>query len=150
MKRKIILFFLILMPVAVFSQDMNSLNFINALGDRDRATFGDAVRFFAISRAGRSAGFRADLAVLKKDGIAEGMDYKEDLPLKRGTLAIMISGYMPLEDSLLFTLFGGKRYATRACIAQGVMNYDVSEGDYISGEELIEIMANLTEKTGDK
>jgi len=148
MKIRLLLLCIICAGSTLLAQDMGSLAFINDLADKKTATFGDAVKLFVVTLDRNSAGFRQDLNVLKKAGVATGYDIKEKAPLRKGVVARMAARYLKLDDSLWYDLFGTERYAFRACVAAEIMIVDGSEWDTVSGEELIEIMRRVGDRSG--
>lgn len=130
------------------AQDMGSLTFIENLGNKKKATFGDAVTFYMLTLDKKRTGFARDLASLQKEGIAAGYDLKADDVLRRGVIARMVARHLKLKDSLWYVVFGTERYAYRACVATGLMSPRGSEWDKVSGEELIEIMRHVGERSG--
>ncbi len=131
-------------PAVLFGED--SLDFINALGNKKQAVFQDAVAFFAVELGKEDAGFRNNLDVLKAAKILSDENYNAMSPLRRGTVALFAARYLKLGDSLFYLAFGTERYAHRACIASELMDADSSEWDSLSGEELIEIMSRISAK----
>lgn len=130
----------------VFSQDMGSIAFINDLSEKKEASYGDAVKLFALTAGRRSAGFKADLQYLLNEKIAWGSGYAETAPLRRGTLALLAARYLKLDDSLMFAIFKVRRYAVAACVANELMSSDGGEWDVLSGGELIEVMGIISRK----
>ena len=137
---------LVLSYVGSYSQDYASLNLIDNLGNKKTVTYGDAVKLFIISIGMNSENFKADIKKLGDLGLKKGLDRGENEPARRGDVAILISQRLKLKDSLFYRMFNIKRYATRACTAAGIMPGDVSERDFLSGDELIEIMTVVSEK----
>lgn len=136
------------MPINLFSQDMNNIIFINDVADKEAATFGDAVKFFILTMGRKSRSYEKNIKYLHAKGIVESVNKETNTPLRRGTLSLMIAKYLNLRDSLLFMIFEIERYAFKACVANGIMDYLCSEWDIISGGELIEIMTNVSERQG--
>ncbi len=154
MKTKIILTLFIVctffcIPQA-FPQDISNLIFINELADKDEITFEEGVRFFVLTIGKRPQSYKKNLRTLQKGGILEGIDSDKDTPIRKGTLALMIARHLDLKDHLLFKIFKFKRYAFKACVANGIMHYNASEWDRISGGEMIEIMNIVSEMSGGK
>ena len=132
-------------------QSMGDLNFINDLGDKKHATFGDAVKFMVLETGQNSTSFAADLALLGRKGISKGYESrKEKDPVRKGVLARMVARRLNLGDSLFYRIFGAERYAFRACAAAGIMTSNGSEWDIVSGDELVEIMNQVSGKSGGK
>ena len=145
MKRMMILLVVLLLDIHLYSQD--SLPFITNLGEKQKATFGDAVTLFMYATNKAPRGFAKDSTMLKESGILTGMDYEEQRPLRRGMIARMVARYMHLTGSLLYNIFGTERYAYVACIQARIMDPDASEWDILSGEELIEVISRMTGTT---
>jgi len=55
-----------------------------------------------------------------------------------------------IDDSLLYNITRAKRYAFRLCVSEGIMKFNGSEYDKISGSELIEVVSKVSEKKGDR
>jgi hypothetical protein len=135
----------------LMAQSMGDLNFINDLGDKRHAGFGDAVKFMVLEMGRNSTGFAADLALLERRGISGGYEgMKEKDPVRKGVLARMVARRLNLKDSLFYRIFGTERYAFRACAAAGIMISNGSEWDIVSGDELVEIMSQVSARSGGK
>lgn len=122
------------------------VNIINQIGDKKQATFGDAVFLYIITLGVIPSSFDVNVNILKNKNILPKKNYKQDKPLRKGTLALMIAKHLKLEDSLMYLIFKFPRYAHRACIAYGLMPVDGSEWDILTGEELLEIIALVEEE----
>ena len=139
---------LILFASQVFSQNTSNITFINEIADKDEASFADGVYFFLLIMGKTPESFDQNIDTLNQEGITAGIELEEDSPLKRGALALMMARHLNLKDSLLFMMLKTERYAYRSCIANGIMHYNGSEWDKISGGELIEIMTRVSDVTG--
>jgi len=151
MKQKALIFamFVFCFYVSAYSQSMNVLNYVNELGNRKQAYFGDVVKLIVLDMGEKTLGFESDLSVLNAHNkIAVGYNLNENAPLRKGAAARLIARYLHLTDSLMYNIFGTERYAFRACVAAGVMIADGSEWDYVSGEELLEIMRRVANISG--
>jgi len=146
MKRTIFIIALILICAPLMPQD--SVTFINALGEKETATYGDAVTIFIYVANKTPRGFSQDVGVLRDAGISSGMEYTADRPLRRGIVARMVARHMNLKGSLMYMIFGTERYAYTACVEGGVMDPNGSEWDVLSGEELIEVISRMTNVLG--
>ena len=146
MKMRILVVIFLLFLVPLQAQNLGSLNYINELGDREAATYGDAVKFFMMIQNRDQGSFQENLAALSKSGITKGIRSGETSLLDRGTLSLMAARYLDLKDSLFYLITGSGRYAFRACIEEGLMDAEAGEWDVVSGEELIETMARVAEK----
>ena len=62
----------------------------------------------------------------------------------------MVVRFLKLDDSLLYNITRAKRYAFRLCVSEGIMKFNGSEYDKISGSELIEVVSKVSEKKGDR
>jgi len=150
-KRKLLIpaAFVFCFYVSAYSQSMSILNYVNDLGNRKQAVFGDIVKFIVLDMGEKTLGFDSDLSVLNAHNrIASGYNLPENTMLRKGVAARLIARYLSLKDSLLYNIFGTERYAFRACVAAGIMISDGSEWDYVSGEELIEIMGRVSTISG--
>lgn len=146
-KKLFILLPLLFIFISANSQDLNQLEWLNDLDGKSSATYGDAVRIFAMQTSGRSSSFKADSSLLGKSGIVlDG--YSEGEELSKGMLAKMAARYLDLGGSLMYLVFGTERYAFRACAAYGIMRGDASENDIISGPELVEVLGRVSEIRG--
>jgi hypothetical protein len=145
MKRVLIIGLFLLTSIQLYSQD--SATFMNTVGEKDTAAFGDAVTLFVYATNGTPRGFQQDVASLNSslNGLLRNMDYDQNRSLRRGILARMIARHMHLKGSLMFLIFGTERYAYTACVAGGIMDPGGSEWDLLSGEELIEAVARMTD-----
>jgi hypothetical protein len=154
MKFRLLIVFLLLATVPLFSQrarrgdqTIQNVTFVHEISEKDAVSFGDTVRFLVLIIGREPTNTLArDLDILKGAGITKGLNYTEDIPMKKGMLAIIIADYLKLGDSLIYMIFKTQRYAFRACIANDIMDYDASEYDSISGGELIEIMSKVSER----
>lgn len=146
-RTSVIISFVLFFCISAFAQDLNQLEWLNDLDSKSTATYGDAVKIFAMQTSGRSSSFKADSSLLEKSGIAlDG--YSESENLSRGMLAKMTARYLDLGGSLMYMISGAERYAFRACVAEGIMRGDGSENDVISGPELVEILGRVSEIRG--
>jgi hypothetical protein len=143
MKKLFIILTLIMTAGTAWSQAVAPVNFVNQLGDKKQATFGDAVTIYLLTLGKDPKGFNIDVQALTGMGILKDNDYKADTPLRRGMIANMVARHLKLGDSLFYNIFGTERYAFRACIAARLMEAEGSEWDDISGEELLEIMSSV-------
>lgn len=132
-----------ILSTASFAQDMNQIEFLSSLDQKQTATYGDAIRLFALQEGKKSA------EVLSGTGIELG-GYSQGDTLTKGMLAKMTARYLDLGGSLMYLIFGTERYAYRACIAYGIMRADGSENDIISGPELVEVMGKISDMKGGK
>ncbi len=139
--RKIIIIhaMLALTFLPAFSQNIQDILFVQQLADRPKATCADAVRFFAYVTGSQLLDYGAANRLLESRGVTAGMRLDPNAPLRRGTLATMIARYLNLGDSLMYFVIGTGRYATTACVAEGLMEGTASEWDALSGAELIDI-----------
>ena len=142
MKSKFLCILILLFTIPLFSQ---GINYINNLGEKKVATYDDALRMFMMEIRKNPAGFNANKRVLDRAGITVKMDYKKDQNLRRGILCKMIARYLDIKDSLFYLMFRTERYAFRACVSRGLMDANNSEWDKLSGEELLEVMAQVSE-----
>jgi hypothetical protein len=150
MKLRAVLILYLMAAIPLAAQELGNLDFINNLGEKDAATYGDAVTFFIYMQNRYPEGFEADIKTLNRSNITTGIKAGREDVLTRGTLSLMLARYLNLKDSLLYLISNTGRYAYRACVAADLMDFNGSEWDIISGEELIEIMAIASEKGGKK
>ena len=61
-------------------------------------------------------------------------------------LALMVARHLKLKGSLFFLMFDTERYAHRACVAEKIMDANTSELDTLTGDELLEVMAIVSER----
>ena len=150
MKNIIILFcILFLYSGQVFSQNaITHIDFINEVADKNQTTFEDGVYFFVMVMGKNPGSFEKNINYLNKEGLTKGINLQKDSPLRRGAFALMMARHLDLQDSLLFLIFKTERYAYRVCAANGIMSYEGSEWDTLSGGELIEIMTKVSELSG--
>jgi len=129
------------------SRAVEHVTFIHEIADKEYVTFGDAVSFFVLILGKEQESlFSKNVDILKAAGITRGLDYAENTTARKGMIAALIADYLKLGDSLFYLIFRTERYAFRACIAHGIMDYDASEWDRVSGGELIEIMSKVSER----
>ena len=134
---------------SAYPQSMSVLNYVNELGNREQASFGDIVKLIVLDMGEKTLGFESDFSVLcARNKIAFGYNLYENTPLRKGVAARLIARYLSLTDSLMYVIFGTERYAFRACVAAGIMIADGSEWDYVSGDELLEIMRRVAVISG--
>ena len=134
--------FLILFSTA-FGQEVN---FINDLSGKKAVTFEDGVKMFLYTLGKTPAGFDADIKTLKGMNLLKFDTYDKDEPLRRGMLALMVARHLKLKGSLLYLMFDTQRYAHRACVADKIMDVNTSEWDTLTGDELIDVMAVVSER----
>ncbi len=150
MKIKLAIIIIFLSAISSYTQDIGSLSYIHELGKKETATFGDAVSMFVLTLNKKAENFNTNISILKSLNVIPETDYSESTPLRRGMLASIIAKYLDLKDSLFYRIFKSERYAFRACIADNIMDANMSEWDKISGDELIEIMSIVAEKKGEE
>jgi hypothetical protein len=153
MKFRLLIVFLLLATVPLFAQrtrrgdTIKNVTFVHEIAEKDVVSFGDTVRFLVLILGKEpTSTLASDLNILKGAGITAGLNYTENIPIRKGMLAIIIADYLKLGDSLFYMIFKTQRYAFTACIANGIMDYDASENDSVSGGELIEIMSKVSER----
>jgi hypothetical protein len=122
--------FLIIFGTAIFTNQViaqvDEVSYINDIGKKNIATVNDGLKLFKL--------------VIEKKQPAAKDDPANNVPLKKGFIALMVANNLNLTDSVIFTLFKKERYAFRACAAHNLLNADGSENDLMSGEELIEFL----------
>ncbi len=146
MKIRLMIGIILLCLVPLHAQNLGNLGFINELGDREAATFGDAVAFFVLMENKSPGSFEANLRALQQSGLADGIRLGEQALLDKGTLSLMVARYLDIKDNLLYLISRAGRYAFRACVEEGLMDAEAGEWDLVSGEELIETMAKVSAK----
>jgi hypothetical protein len=147
MKRNAFLLAFLLVFTFGFAQE---INFVNELAGKKTVTFGDAVKMYLYTLGKAPAGFDPDVKTLKAMNILKAKEYDRDKPLRRGMLALMVARHLKLKGSLFYLMFDTRRYAHRACVAEKIMDVNTSEFDMISGDELLEVMAIVSERTEEK
>lgn len=133
------------------AQGMGSLTFIENLGNKKAATLGDAVTFYLLTLDKPSQGFKADVKALERLGVLKPgslAEYGQKKVLRKGVIAGMVARHLKLRNSLWYIVSGFDRYAYRACVDAKIMPPQGSEWDKVSGEELIEIMRRVGERSG--
>jgi hypothetical protein len=137
MKQLIIAVIILISPAVFFQQKQaaaqafNEVGFLDTLGNKNIATVNDALKLFT-------------LVIEKKQPVLKD-DPANNVPLKKGFIALMVANNLNLTDSVIYTLFKKERYAFRACAAHNLLNADGSENDLMSGEELIEFLQLASE-----
>ena len=127
---------------------MFSMQLADKVSDKSEVTFFDAVEFMMLVVHGHYKNFEEDLDFLVKHNIAHGIKLKGNDIANLGTISLMCARTLKIKNSLLYNIFGGKRYAVRACAAIGLIPDNSGEYDKVSGEELIEIMRKLASYDG--
>lgn len=114
-----------------------------ALADKSRATLADAVPYIA-QLAGQDAAGQAGAAKYLVDrGIlaADAADAAAlDRPLRRGMLARLIMQARGWGGGIMYSIFGGGRYAWRELVYRRVMPAGGSEYSPVSGGELLAVI----------
>ncbi len=150
MRRNVFLLgFLLIFSFASFAT-AQEINFINALADKKVVTFEDGVKIYMYTLGKVPAGFDADVKTLKDMKLLKAKSYDRNKPLRRGMLALMIARHLKLKGSLFFLIFDTQRYAHRACVAEKIMGANTSELDKMSGDELLEVIAVVSERMEEK
>jgi hypothetical protein len=147
MKRIVCVLAFLLLWTFGFSQEMN---FVNELADKKAVTFGDAVTMYMYTLGKVPAGFNADVKTLKAMNLLKAVHYDKDKTLRRGMLALMVARHLKLKGSLFYLMFDTQRYAHRACVAAKIMDANSSELDKMSGDELLEVMAIVSDRMEEK
>jgi hypothetical protein len=130
------------------AQEASGIARINEIADKDLATYADGVYFLVLLLGKTPVSFNENLDILNQNGITLGIVSEENSPLNKGAFSLMMARHLNLNDSLLYKIFKSKRYAFRACVANGLMSENGSEWDKISGGELIEIVTKVSDLTG--
>lgn len=126
------------------------INFINALAEKKIVTFEDGVKIYMYTLGRVPGGFVYDVNTLKGLKLLKAKKYNKDKALRRGMLALMVARHLKLKGSLLYLMFDTERYAHRACIAEKLMDAGTSELDTMSGDELLEVIALVSERMEEK
>jgi hypothetical protein len=124
MKRIVCVLTFLLVWTFGFGQE---INFINELAGKKTVTFDDAVKMYMYTLGKAPAGFGQNVAALKVMGLLKAKDYDKDKPIRRGMLALMVARHLKLKGSLFYLMF-----------------------DMMSGDELLEVMAIVSERTEEK
>lgn len=143
----VICIFLCLMPVLGRNNtgSIESLIKINELSSKQEAEIQDSIFLFVLELEKKPADFKGNMTIVTNHGVLkQGIEPNSTEKLTRGFLASMIARYKKLDDHLLYRIFESERYAFRACVAHGIMEYNGSENEIVSGEELIEIMSKIS------
>jgi len=61
-------------------------------------------------------------------------------------IALMAARQLRLKGSLFYLMFDTQRYAHRACVAEEIMDASTSELDTLTGDELLEVIAAVSER----
>ncbi|HNV48146.1 MAG TPA: hypothetical protein PKJ16_13965 [Spirochaetota bacterium] len=131
-------------------QGLGIIEFIAQVSSRDRVTCGDALNFFVMVIGREPGTFDENKAALKTAGIDAELGMGENDPVRKGDVALMAAEYLKLGDLAMYAIFKTKRYAFRACVANGIMDYAGSEWDRMSGAELIEVMNRVSRRAESK
>ena len=140
------LFLLLVLFFIVSSGFSQEINFVNELAGKKVVTFGDAVAMYLYTLGKAPAGFDANVAALRDLKLLKASSYNRETPLRRGMLALMVARHLKLKGSFFYLMFDTRRYAHRACVAERIMDANSSEFDTMTGDELIEIMAIVSER----
>jgi hypothetical protein len=137
----------IIFSAQIYTPAHANLNAINRVAEKKRTTWEDGVAMYVVILGRPLAGFNANVNTLKRLGILkQSKNYARNKVLNRGMMAGMIVRHLKLKDSLLYLIFRTERYAYRACVAAGIMDFDSSEWERLSGEELLEVMRLVGER----
>jgi hypothetical protein len=112
------------------AQAFDDVAFLDTLSKKTTATVSDAIALFSL--------------VLEKKQPAKA-DAANNVPVKKGFIALKVAQNLNLTDSVIYTLFQKERYAFRVCAAHNLLNADGSEYDNMSGEDLIEFLRLASE-----
>ena len=143
MRRSVFLVAFLVIFSPGFSQE---INFINDLAGKQAVTFEDGVKMFLYTLGKTPAGFDADVKMLRGMNLLKFDAYDKDETLRRGMLALMVARHLKLQGSLFYLMFDTQRYAHRACVAEKIMDINTSEWDTLTGDELIDVMAIVSER----
>jgi hypothetical protein len=143
MRRYALIVTVLLVCTAGFGQE---INFINELSGKKVVTFGEGIKMYLYTLGKAPAGFEANVQSLKDLKLLKLKSYDENKPLHRGMLALIVARHLKLKGSLLYLMFDTERYAHRACVADRIMDVSTSELDKLTGDELLEVMAIVSER----
>ncbi|PKL17687.1 MAG: hypothetical protein CVV49_09860 [Spirochaetae bacterium HGW-Spirochaetae-5] len=128
-----------------FSQDVTQVTFLSELDNKSTATYGDALIMFKL-QSGSSVSAKGRSSSLKELYVLQG--YDETDTLSKGMASLMTARYLDLGGSFMYMILDIKRYAYKACIANGIFTADGSENDKMSGPELIELFSKISDFKG--
>ena len=143
MRRTVILTALLMISAPLFAQE---INFINNLSGKSVVTFADGVQMYMYALGRPAVNFDASVRTLREMGLLKKDSYEAGKTLRRGMLALMVARHLKLKSSLMYLMFDTRRYAHRACVGARIMAADSSEFDKLTGDELIEVIAIVTER----
>lgn len=146
MRHRLMVLLFLIMGSFGFAQDAGQINFLNDLAGKKEVTFEQGVKFYLYTLGKFPVNFDIDVKALRDLKMLKAPKYDKNRPLRRGMLALMIARHLKIKNSLFFLMFDTRRYAHRACVGAKIMDVDTSEFDLMTGDELIETMAAVSER----
>lgn len=98
--KKIIIFTLSMVlafSLSGFAQDMDKLEFINKLADKDEVSLGEAAWFFVVFISKEPKDYKTNLKILEQQGIIKHIEIKETTDKKEGAQHTSLAAIESLE-----------------------------------------------------
>jgi hypothetical protein len=126
------------------SGQTDSIEYIQNLARKEKATNADAVRLFVLQTGKTFTSHNDGVSQLVANKLLDDGQYDENEPLRKGLLSLITARYLGLDDSLWFNMTGAGRYAYRMCVSEKLFRTGGSEYEYVSGSELLELMGKIS------
>jgi hypothetical protein len=147
MKKFFIIAFIFL-SYMVFSQE---IEFIEKLNAQKEASYYDCVKSFCyLYKINVTDDFNTDLESLKGSITKLPKNYSAEKKLTVGTFSIFAIQYLKNKSGLFYLASHSGRYAARELIFRGLLPYNTSEWDILSGEDLIRNIQKVVDYAEEK
>lgn len=139
-----IIFFTIFFTNSVFA---NQAEYLNKLSEKKQASFNDLVYTFCymLQKDPSSDNIQVNLSLIKDRIKYLPKKYSADKPLTIGDFSLFTMQYLNIKSGIFYMASKSGRYAVRELSLIGIVPYNTSEWENMSGMELI----NLLQKVGE-
>lgn len=135
----VVLGFFLFSSIVLFAQDAAEMDRLVNLADKPAVTVGEALEQVALLAGSGPVRARAALEFLAAKGVVPA-DISTEAVLSRGSLALMVMKAKGWSGGVMYSIFGGTRYAWRELVYRKIMPSGGSEYSTVSGGELLSVI----------
>jgi hypothetical protein len=129
----------------------NEIEFIDNLDKQKTASYYDCIKVFSyLNKLEVTGDFNTDVEALKAVINKLPRNYKEDQKLTIGTFSLLAMQQMKIESGLFYLMTHSGRYASRELIIRGILPFNTSEWELLSGSDLIRNIQKVVEYAEEK
>jgi len=142
MKKLIIIFFLCL----TYFLHSQQIEFIDNLYKQKNATYYDCIKSFCyLNNLEVTNNFEKDLESLKKIIKYLPKNIPDEKKLSLGNFSLLAIQYLKIESGMMYFATHSGRYASRELMMRGLIPFNASEWEEMSGAELISNLQKVVE-----